>query len=39
VRLEGRVKTFDAELMEALCDVLDVEPGQLLERDKKRGRK
>jgi DNA-binding Xre family transcriptional regulator len=28
------VKNFDAELLEALCDVLAVEPGELLERDK-----
>jgi DNA-binding Xre family transcriptional regulator len=33
VRLEGRVKTFDADLLEALCDVLNVGPGELLERD------
>ncbi len=32
-RLGGRVKTFDADLLEALCDVLNVAPGQLLERD------
>jgi DNA-binding Xre family transcriptional regulator len=32
-RLSGRVKNFDAELLEALCDVLAVEPGELLERD------
>lgn len=39
VRLKGRVASFDGEVLEALCDVLDVEPGELLERDKKRGRK
>jgi DNA-binding Xre family transcriptional regulator len=32
-RLSGRVQNFDAELLEALCDVLSVEPGELLERD------
>jgi DNA-binding Xre family transcriptional regulator len=32
-KLEGRVQTFDAELLEALCDVLDVDPGELFERD------
>ena len=39
-RLKGRVKTFDAELMEVLCDVLGVGPGELFERDAKpkRGR-
>src|SRR5262249_47970777 len=40
VRQEGRVRLFDGELLEALCDVLGIEPGKLLERDKaKRGRK
>lgn len=39
-RLSGRVQTFDAELLEALCDVLSVEPAELLERDSaKRKRK
>jgi DNA-binding Xre family transcriptional regulator len=38
-RQRGRVKYFDSELLEALCDVLDVEPGELLEREgKRRGR-
>ncbi len=40
-RSRGRVQFFDADLLEALCDVLDVEPGELLERErtaKKRGR-
>lgn len=32
-RAEGRVKLFSAELLEALCDVLDVDPGELLERE------
>jgi hypothetical protein len=30
---------FDGDLLEALCDVPAVEPGELLEMDKKRGRK
>jgi hypothetical protein len=31
-RLRGRVKTFDAELLEVLCDVLRIRnPGQLFE--------
>jgi DNA-binding Xre family transcriptional regulator len=37
-RHRGRAHTFDSKLLEALCNVLDVEPGELLERDKKRGR-
>lgn len=32
VKLKGRVKYFDADLLEALCDVLHVEPGELFER-------
>ena len=39
VRMRGRVKSFDAEVLEALCDVLGVEPGDLLEREKRRSRK
>lgn len=39
-RNQGRVKTFDGELLETLCDVLKVEPGELLEREhqKRRGK-
>lgn len=36
VRQHGRVKYFAADMMEALCDVLNVSPGDLLERDKRR---
>ncbi len=32
-RNRGRVKSFDADLLEALCDVLGVSPGELLERE------
>lgn len=32
-RMRGRVANFDAQMLEALCDVLGVEPGELLERD------
>lgn len=32
-QLNGAVKSFDAAVLEALCDVLDVEPGELLVRD------
>jgi DNA-binding Xre family transcriptional regulator len=39
VRLGGRVNSFDAEVLEAMCDVLNVEPGELLEREpRKRGK-
>jgi DNA-binding Xre family transcriptional regulator len=38
-RLSGRVQTFDAELLEALCDVLSVEPAELLERDSAKRRR
>jgi len=38
-RIRGRLKLFQADLLEVLCDVLNVEPGELLERDKKRGKK
>ena len=33
-RSNGVVANFDAELLEALCDVFGVEPGELLERTK-----
>lgn len=32
-RNRGRVASFDAELLEALCDVFGVSPGALLERE------
>jgi DNA-binding Xre family transcriptional regulator len=32
-RDEGKVANFDGELMEALCDVFGVRPGELLERE------
>lgn len=38
-RRNGKVSSFDAELLDVLCDVLDVEPGELLERDGKRKRR
>jgi DNA-binding Xre family transcriptional regulator len=38
VRSSGAVRYFDADLLEALCDLFRVGPGELLERDKKRGR-
>jgi DNA-binding Xre family transcriptional regulator len=34
----GVVDLISSDLLEALCDVLDVEPGELLERDSKRRR-
>ena len=39
VKRRGQLESFESKLLEALCDVLGVEPGELLERDKKRGRK
>jgi DNA-binding Xre family transcriptional regulator len=34
VKLDGRVQTFDAEMLEALCDVFSVRSmDELLERD------
>jgi DNA-binding Xre family transcriptional regulator len=40
-REEGRVKLFSADLCEALCDVLKVQPGELfeLETEKPKRRK
>jgi DNA-binding Xre family transcriptional regulator len=41
VRKQGRVERLSTPLLEALCDVLGVEPGELLEREPekpKRGR-
>lgn len=35
-RLKGRLETFDADLLEGLCEVFKVEPGELLERDKRK---
>ncbi len=35
VRSRGRVRYLDADLLEALCDVLGVAPGDLLERHTK----
>ncbi len=37
-RNRGRVAMISAELLESLCDVLDVGPGELLEREAKRKR-
>lgn len=36
VRLRGELKSFDAALLESLCDVLDVTPCDLLERTTKK---
>lgn len=35
VRGRGRVRYLDGELLDALCDVLNLEPGDLLERESK----
>lgn len=32
MQFEGNLQTFGAEILEALCDVLEVEPGELFER-------
>ena len=32
VRMEGFLATFDAEILDAMCDVFSVEPGELFER-------
>ena len=37
-RSRGAVRFIDSDLLEALCDVLDVEPGELLEREGKKRR-
>lgn len=37
-RDKGRLQSFNAEMLEALCDIFDVTPGELFERDKKRSR-
>jgi DNA-binding Xre family transcriptional regulator len=36
VKLRGELKTFDAEMLEALCDVFGIGPGEVLEREKRR---
>jgi DNA-binding Xre family transcriptional regulator len=38
LKRKGRVRNFEADMLEALCDIFGVEPGELLER-KKKGRK
>lgn len=34
VRMRGRVATFDATLLEAICDVLKVERGELFAKER-----
>lgn len=35
----GKLDTYSSDLLDALCEVLDVSPGELLEREpKRRGR-
>lgn len=36
VRQEGRVRMMDAGLIDALCDVLGLEPGDLIVRERPR---
>jgi DNA-binding Xre family transcriptional regulator len=38
VRQRGRVRMFDGVLLETLCQILNVEPGALLERGGRKGR-
>jgi DNA-binding Xre family transcriptional regulator len=33
-RRNGRIETYKNDMLEALCDVLGVSPGELFERDK-----
>ncbi|WP_434480970.1 helix-turn-helix domain-containing protein [Gemmatimonas sp.] len=33
VQKQGRVKCFDADVLDVLCDVLGVKPSELLERE------
>ena len=35
VRSRGRVRYLDGDLLDALCEVLDLTPGDLLERESK----
>ncbi len=35
-RLKGKLHSFDADMLEALCDIFACAPGDLLEREKKR---
>jgi DNA-binding Xre family transcriptional regulator len=39
VQRKGKVRYLDAELLETLCDVLGVEPGELLERESRKERR
>jgi DNA-binding Xre family transcriptional regulator len=39
VQQKGRLKRFDRAVLEVLCDVLDVEPGELFEREQRSTRK
>ena len=39
VRMRGRIAMFDARLLDAICDVLHVEPDQLFDRTRRRSRK
>ena len=39
IRQKGRVRMFDGVLLETLCQILNVEPGALLERGGRRGRR
>lgn len=34
LKSDGRARYLDAELLDALCDVFDVDPSELLERER-----
>jgi hypothetical protein len=38
VRMRGRLQTFDATLLEVMCDVLRVKPAELFKWERKRRR-
>lgn len=38
-KMNGRVQNFDADMLEALCDVLRVSPAELLQRDSRPSRR
>lgn len=39
VRQKGRVRMVDGELLDTLCEILNVEPGALLERGGRKARR
>jgi DNA-binding Xre family transcriptional regulator len=39
VQNRGRMRYFDSDMLETLCEVLDVAPGELLERERSKGQR